>query len=118
MRQTMQDVLQWRADLLMGGHYPQLAEQYRDAILPKAEETYRLSREAFKGLQFEYLRVIQAQRTVAEARLEYNRALGEAWRAAAELSALLLEERWPGPPPAVGHGPVTIPRPGTISNRK
>ena len=95
-----------------------LAEQYRDAILPKAEETYRLSREAFKGLQFEYLRVIQAQRTVAEARLEYNRALGEAWRAAAELSALLLEEWWPGPPPAVGHGPGTTPRPGTISNRK
>ncbi len=79
-----------------------LAEQYRDEILPKAEETYKLSREAFKGLPFEYLRVIQAQRTVAEARLEYNRALGEAWRAAAELSGLLLEEWWPGPPPVRG----------------
>ena len=76
-----------------------LAEQYRDDILPKAEETYRLSLEAFKGGQFEYLRVIQAQRAVAEARLEYNRALGEAWKAAAELSGLLLEEWWPGPPP-------------------
>ena len=76
-----------------------LAEQYRTDVLPKAEETYRLSLEAFKGAQFEYLRVIQSQRSVAEARLEYNRALGEAWRAAAELSALLLEEWWPGPPP-------------------
>ena len=75
-----------------------LAEMYRTDILPKAEETYRLSREAFKGGQFEYLRVIQAQRSVAEARLESVRALGEAWKAAAELSALLLEERWPGPP--------------------
>jgi len=75
-----------------------LAEQYRKEILPRAEETYKLSLEAFKGGQFEYLRVIQAQRSVAEARLEYNRALGEAWRAAAELSALLLEENWPGPP--------------------
>lgn len=84
-----------------------LAGQYRTDILPKAEETYRLSLEAFKGGQFEYLRVIQAQRAVAEARLEYNRALGEAWRAAAELSALLLEEWWPGPPPAPkpGAGP-------------
>jgi cobalt-zinc-cadmium efflux system outer membrane protein len=77
-----------------------LAEQYRTDILPKAEETYKLSLEAFKGGQFEYLRVIQAQRAVAEARLEYNRALGDSWRAAAELSALLLEEWWPGTPPA------------------
>lgn len=77
-----------------------LAEQYRADILPKAEETYKLSLEAFKGGQFEYLRVIQAQRAVAEARLEYVRALGEAWRAAADLSGLLLEESWPGPTPA------------------
>ncbi len=77
-----------------------LAAKYRADILPKAEETYTLSLEAFKGGQFEYLRVIQAQRAVAEARLEYNRALGEGWRAAADLSGLLLEEWWPGPPPA------------------
>lgn len=89
-----------------------LAEQYRTEILPKAEETYKLSLEAFKGGQFEYLRVIQAQRAVAEARLEYNRALGEAWRAAAELSALLLEEWWPGPPPMRGPGAGPAPLPG------
>ncbi len=77
-----------------------LAGQYRIEILPRAEETYKLSLEAFKGGQFEYLRVIQAQRAVAEARLEYNRALGDAWRAAAELSGLLLEEWWPGLPPS------------------
>jgi cobalt-zinc-cadmium efflux system outer membrane protein len=98
-----------------------LAEQYRTDLLPKAEETYRLSREAFKGGQFEYLRVIQAQRAVAEARLESVRALGEAWRAAAELSALLLEEFWPGPPPAVpgpGAGPVRLPFPQPDPLRK
>ena len=72
------------------------AELYRGEILPRAEETYQLSLAAFKGGQFEYLRVIAAQRGIAEARLEYNRALGEAWRAAAELSALTLEEVWPG----------------------
>lgn len=77
-----------------------LAAKYRADILPKAEETYTLSLEAFKGGQFEYLRVIQAQRAVAEARLEYNRALGDGWRAAADLSGLLLEEWWPGPPAA------------------
>ena len=91
-----------------------LAEQYRTEILPKAEETYKLSLEAFKGGQFEYLRVIQSQRVVAEARLEYLRALGEAWRAAAELSALLLEECWPGPAPkapGAGAGPTKLPAP-------
>ncbi len=91
-----------------------LAAQYRDDILPKAEETYKLSLEAFKGGQFEYLRVIQAQRAVAEARLEYNRALGDAWKASAELSSLLLEEWWPGPAPkkpGPGAGPVVVPAP-------
>jgi len=73
------------------------AERYRLEILPRADETHDLSLKAFKGGQFEYLRVIQAQRAVAEARLEYNKSLGEAWKAAAELSGLLLEESWPGP---------------------
>ncbi|MFO0823377.1 MAG: TolC family protein [Gemmataceae bacterium] len=73
------------------------AERYRTEILPRATETYKLSMEAFKGGQFEYLRVLQAQRAIAEAKLELNRALGEAWRSAAELSGLLLEESWPGP---------------------
>lgn len=98
-----------------------LADQYRTDILPKAEETYRLSLEAFKGGQFEYLRVIQAQRAVAEARLEYVRALGEAWRSAADLSALLLEEWWPGPPPKTagpGAGPVVLPAPSGMPKRK
>ena len=79
----------------------QRAERYRTSILPRAEETYRLSIEGFKGGQFEYLRVLQAQRAVAEARLEYNRSLGEAWRAAGEISGMRLEEVWPpAPPPA------------------
>lgn len=98
-----------------------LSQQYRTDILPKAEETYRLSREAFKGGQFEYLRVIQAQRVVAEARLESVKALGDAWRAAADLSALLLEEWWPGPPPPVpgpGAGPVRLPLPQPDPPRK
>jgi cobalt-zinc-cadmium efflux system outer membrane protein len=75
----------------------QRAERYRADIIPRAEETYDLSLKAFKGGQFEYLRVIQSQRAVAEARLEYNKSLGDAWKAAAEISGLLLEESWPGP---------------------
>jgi cobalt-zinc-cadmium efflux system outer membrane protein len=82
---------------------------YRTELLPRAEETFKLSLAAFKGGQFEYLRVIQAQRAVAEARLEYNRSLGEAWRAAAELSGLMLEESWPTAPRGPGAGPVMVP---------
>jgi cobalt-zinc-cadmium efflux system outer membrane protein len=76
------------------GHYAaarQRAERYRTAILPNATKTYRLSQEAFRGGQFEYLRVLQAQRAAAEANLEYIRTLGEAWRAASEIAGLLLE---------------------------
>jgi cobalt-zinc-cadmium efflux system outer membrane protein len=87
------------------------AEMYRTELIPRAEETYKLSLAAFKGGQFEYLRVIAAQRTVAEARLELNKSLGEAWRAAAELSGLLLEEAWPFQQRGPGAGPVMVPPP-------
>jgi cobalt-zinc-cadmium efflux system outer membrane protein len=87
----------------------QRAERYRTQIVPRAEESYGLAMKAFKGGQFEYLRVIQAQRAAAEARLELNRSLGEAWRAAGELSGLLLEEVWPGTEPGPGAGPVMQP---------
>jgi len=72
-------------------------ERYRATILPDARESFRLSLEAYRGGQFEYLRVLQAQRSVAEANLEYNRALGEAWRSASEIAGLLLQEAWPAP---------------------
>ncbi len=74
------------------------AEAYRKELIPRAEETYKLSLAAFKGGQFEYLKVIQVQRGLAEARLELNKSLGEAWKAAAELSGLLLEDIWPAAP--------------------
>lgn len=85
------------------------AQRYRAQIVPRAEEAFDLAMKAFKGGQFEYLRVIQAQRAAAEARLELNRSLGEAWRAAGELSGLLLEEAWPEPAPGPGAGAVTVP---------
>lgn len=78
----------------------ELADRYGRTIIPKAEKSYQLSAGAFKGGQFEYLRVLQAQRALAEARLEYLRTTGEAWRASGELSGLLLEETWPPAPKA------------------
>lgn len=80
------------------------SERYRTAILPKAQRTYELSLKAFQGGQFEYLRVLQAQRAVAEANLELVRALGEMWQAASEIAGLMLEDEWP-------LAPATLPAP-------
>jgi cobalt-zinc-cadmium efflux system outer membrane protein len=71
------------------------AERYRTGILPRAQQTYELSRKAYQGGQFEYLRVLEAQRALAEAHLEQVRSLGEMWRAASEIAGLMLEDRWP-----------------------
>ncbi len=71
------------------------AVRYRDSILPDADQAYRLALAAFQGGQFEYLRVLQAQRAVAESRLEYLRALHELWSATCDIAGLLLEEHWP-----------------------
>ncbi len=70
-------------------------ERYKSSILPKAQQTYRLSLKAYQGGQFEYLRVLAAQRTVAEANLELVRSLGEMWRAGSEVGGLMLEDQWP-----------------------
>lgn len=77
----------------------QRADRYRREILPRAKETYELSLQAFRGGQFDYLKVLQAQRAMAEANLEFVKALGEAWKAAGAISGLLLEELWPLVPP-------------------
>jgi len=76
------------------------AEKYKSAILPRADKTYQLSLKGYHGGQFEYLRVLEAQRAVAEARLEYLRSLGELWRAASEIAGLMLEDKWPLSPNA------------------
>jgi cobalt-zinc-cadmium efflux system outer membrane protein len=83
------------------------AERYATAILPRALETYDLSRQAYQGGEFEYLRILEAQRALAQAHLDHIRALGDAWKAAAVLSGLTLEDTWgvpdfhmaPLPPP-------------------
>ena len=70
-------------------------ERFRKTILPKAEESYKLTLAAFKGGQFEYLRVLQAQRVINEANLTYIQAQLDLWRAGAEIAGLLGEEEWP-----------------------
>lgn len=100
---AMQEVRRVENDLInrLAGTYGnyaaarERAERYRKSILPDAREAYKLALSAFQGGQFEYLRVLQAQRSVAEANLEYVGILGEQWKAASDIAGLLLEEHWP-----------------------
>ena len=41
------------------------------------------------------LRILEAQRALAQAYLDDIRALGDGWKAAATLSGLTLEDAWP-----------------------
>jgi cobalt-zinc-cadmium efflux system outer membrane protein len=74
------------------------AEKYKSSIIPKAERSLELAQKAYQGGQFEYLRVLQSQRAIAEARLEYIRSLGDMWRAASSIAGLMLEDQWPNIP--------------------
>lgn len=103
LRRAMQDVVRVENDLtsrlaISFGDYAaarERADLYKKSILPDSAEAYRLAMTAYKGGQFEYLRVVQAQRTVAEAQLEYVRVLAAEWKAASDIAGLLLEEQWP-----------------------
>ncbi|WP_437187817.1 TolC family protein [Planctomicrobium sp. SH668] len=70
-------------------------DRYRTAILPRAQRTYQLSQAAYQGGHFEFLRVLEAQRAVAEANLELIRSLVEMWQSASEIAGLMLEDDWP-----------------------
>ncbi|MBI2806263.1 MAG: TolC family protein [Planctomycetes bacterium] len=70
-------------------------ERFRKTILPKAEESYKLTLAAFKGVKFEYLSVLQAQGVNKEANLTYIQAQLDLWRAGSEIAGLLGEEEWP-----------------------
>lgn len=72
----------------------QRAELYRTQILPDAREAYKIALAAFKGGEFEYLKVLEAQKALEEANHEYIKILGDAWNATCEIAGLLLEEQW------------------------
>ena len=66
------------------------------AVRDKADEAFRLIADP-KNINVTAVQRLVAQQAVAQARLEYARARGEAWRAAAAISGLTLEETWPTP---------------------
>lgn len=83
------------------------AEKFSRLIIPKARKTLELAQKAYQGGQFEYLRVLEAQKSFVETRLQYLESLTEAWNAASTISGLLLEDEFPIKPAE----PVAPPEP-------
>lgn len=71
------------------------AERFAE-VQKKAEEAYKLIVEE-KNFNLSAVQRLVAQQAVAQTRLEYVKARGEAWRAASVISGLTLEEEWPSP---------------------
>lgn len=64
--------------------------RYRDAALGDARRAFETYLSNFRGMQGEYPKVLNAQRSYFELQEEYNDALRDGWRAVAELESLLL----------------------------
>lgn len=81
------------------------AERYA-VVRERAELAYRLIVQE-KAFTLTAIQRLVSQQGVAQARLEYTRSRGDAWRAASVLSGLAVEDVWP-PPPAP---PAPVPGP-------
>lgn len=65
------------------------ARTLRDAVLPGAQSAYDAATTGFELGKFNFLDVLDAQRTLFQAKSQYLRALGQAQAAAAEIERLL-----------------------------
>ncbi len=65
-------------------------QRYQDTILPKADETLRLSERAYSAGEFDFLQVLIVRRTFFESNLRYVDALAGLAQAHAKIDGLLL----------------------------
>src|SRR5688500_10673582 len=73
----------------------QQVARYEQRIIPRAREGVRLIQLGFETGQFDFQRLLQAQRSLVEADLSYVAALESRWKAAAELAGLAQVEAFP-----------------------
>lgn len=73
----------------------QLVDRYEQKIVPAAKEAQAIMEVGFQQGQFDFLRLLQAQRTVVETQLGYIRAQEDRWSAAAEVANILQLEQFP-----------------------
>lgn len=72
------------------------AEKYR-AVMSKAEQAQNIANEDQRR-NLSPLMVLELQRSLRQARLERLKSLGDAWKAAATISGLTIEDNWPPAP--------------------
>jgi cobalt-zinc-cadmium efflux system outer membrane protein len=65
---------------------------YRDEILPRADQAYKLTLERYRVMSASYVQVLIARRTLVDATAAYVDALGQAWRQAVALQTGLAGE--------------------------
>ena len=96
VRQSQHDVAQQMADGV--ARYRAAHQQvlrYEQRIMPKASEGVRIIQQGFDTGQFDFQRLLQAQRSLVEADLGYVSSLAERWNAAAELAGLAQLDAFP-----------------------
>lgn len=85
--------LRQRADLAIARQRLDMASREvmaaRTEILPAAQLAFNAAAQGFELGKFEYLDVLDAQRTLLQARTQYLRSLGESHRAVADVARLL-----------------------------
>jgi cobalt-zinc-cadmium efflux system outer membrane protein len=87
------------------------AEKYQ-AVVSKAEQAQTIATEDQRR-NLAPLMVLELQRSARQARLERLKSLGDAWKAAAMISGLAIEDNWPSAPtqPAdVPPAPAAVPQ--------
>lgn len=70
-------------------------KNYEEGILPDAMRTLELVQKAYEGRQFEISRLLQTQKTVFEANIDYVSALENRLNAAADIAGLLQMDDFP-----------------------
>jgi len=73
----------------------QEAERLQASIIPSAEEAFKLAREGYDKGRFPYLEVLDAQRTLFDARAQYHDALIRMHTARAEVMAITPDTQSP-----------------------
>jgi len=72
--------------------YTSTREQVRffvDTIIPQAEESLKIARQGYKYGEFDYLEVLDAQRTLANTRISYLKILNELFSSITEIERLV-----------------------------
>lgn len=74
----------------------QQVERYSEEILPKVDQTLELTRAGYREGEFDFLRLLTAQRTYFQTNLAYLESLNEMWRTSRQIDGLLLSDSLAG----------------------